>query len=396
MIGFEVAPDLPQQGGGFNGVDDDGRRRRTGTVWMAGARMITAVIGQGMLPLTWAMAQLGWLTGPVALLLFAAVIICTSALLANCYRTGNSVIGERNLTYMDAIQNILGGAKVKFCGLVYCLNLSGVVIVFAVAASISMTAIGRSNCFQKRGDKSPCYSSSYPYSIAFGVTEIVFSQIRDFDKLPRPSIMAAIMSFTYATIGLALGIAKVAENGRLRGSLSGISVGTVTRTQKIWRSFQALEQDTIRSPPPEAKTMRKATLVSVAVMTLFYMLCGSMGYGAFGDMAPRHLLAGFGFFDPYWVIDIANAAIAIHLSIAYQVHAQPLFAFMEKQFITNEIEIPAPIPGFQSYKLCVFQLIWRTIFVIVTTVISMLLPFFNEVIGLVGALGFWPLMVYFP
>lgn len=33
---------------------------------------------------------------------------------------------------------------------------------------------------------------------------------------------------------------------------------------------------------------------------------------------------------------------------------------------------------------------------IITTVISMLLPFFNDVVGLLGALGFWPLTVYFP
>lgn len=31
-----------------------------------------------------------------------------------------------------------------------------------------------------------------------------------------------------------------------------------------------------------------------------------------------------------------------------------------------------------------------------TTVISMLLPFFNDIVGFLGALGFWPLTVYFP
>ena len=33
---------------------------------------------------------------------------------------------------------------------------------------------------------------------------------------------------------------------------------------------------------------------------------------------------------------------------------------------------------------------------VVTTVISMLLPFFNDVVGILGAFGFWPLTVYFP
>lgn len=33
---------------------------------------------------------------------------------------------------------------------------------------------------------------------------------------------------------------------------------------------------------------------------------------------------------------------------------------------------------------------------VVTTVISMLMPFFNDVVGILGAFAFWPLTVYFP
>lgn len=79
-----------------------------------------------------------------------------------------------------------------------------------------------------------------PYMIAFGIAEIIFSQIPDFEKLWWLSIVAAVMSFAYSTIGLGLGIAKVAEAGKFQGSVTGIGIGTVTETQKIWRSFQAL------------------------------------------------------------------------------------------------------------------------------------------------------------
>ena len=149
--------------------------------------------------------------------------------------------------------------------------------------------------------------------------------------------------------------------------------------------------------------MKKATLLSVIVTSVFYILCGCMGYAAFGDFAPGNLLTGFGFYNPFWLLDIANVAIVVHLVGAYQVFCQPLFAFIEKfasnrfpdsQFINEDISIP--IPGFRSLKLNLFRLVWRTIFVIITTLISMLLPFFNDIVGLLGALGFWPLTVYFP
>ncbi|XP_056164984.1 amino acid permease 3-like [Syzygium oleosum] len=414
---FDVSIDVPPQGGS-KCFDDDGRLKRTGTIWTASAHIITAVIGSGVLSLAWATAQLGWIAGPAVMLMFALVTYYTSTLLAACYRSGDPNTGKRNYTYMDAVSANLGGFKVKLCGLVQYVNLFGVAIGYTIASSISMMAINRSNCFHKKGENNPCHVNSNPYMIAFGIVEIIFSQIPDFDQLWWLSIVAAVMSFTYSTIGLGLGIAKVAETGKIMGSLTGISIGTVTPTQKLWRSFQALGdiafaysyslilieiQDTIRSPPSESKTMKKASLVSIAVTTLFYMLCGCMGYASFGDMAPGNLLTGFGFYNPYWMVDIANAAIVIHLIGAYQVYCQPLFAFVEKtaiekfpnsQLITREIEIPTL--GLSPYKLNLFRLVWRTVFVIITTVISMLLPFFNDIVGLLGALGFWPLTVYFP
>lgn len=62
--------------------------------------------------------------------------------------------------------------------------------------------------------------------------------------------------------------------------------------------------------------------------------------------------------------------------------------------MTAEYDIP--IPFFGVYQLNIFRLTWRTAFVVFTTIIAMLLPFFNDVVGILGALGFWPLTVYFP
>ncbi|KAL5071239.1 hypothetical protein RYX36_022126, partial [Vicia faba] len=49
-----------------------------------------------------------------------------------------------------------------------------------------------------------------------------------------------------------------------------------------------------------------------------------------------------------------------------------------------------------TINLNLFRLIWRTIFVIIATVLAMAMPFFNEVLSLLGALGFGPLVVFFP
>ncbi|KAA8546439.1 hypothetical protein F0562_002822 [Nyssa sinensis] len=274
-------------------------QKQSWTVWTTSAHIITAVIGSGVLSLAWAIGQLGWIAGPAVLFLFSFVTYYTSTLLAACYR--DPVTGKRNYTYTEAVQSNLGQGLWVYS--VSQPRRSGRWVT--IAASMSMTAIKRSNCFHESGGKNRCRVSSNPYMIIFGVAEIIFSQIKDFDQISWLSFVAAFMSFTYSTVGLALGIAKVAETGKVRGSLTGISIGTVTQSQKIWRSFQALGdiafaysyslvlieiQDTIKSPPSESKTMKAATLISVTVTTIFYMLCGCMGYAAFGDTAwtPPH------------------------------------------------------------------------------------------------------------
>ncbi|KAM7278657.1 hypothetical protein ACFE04_005791 [Oxalis oulophora] len=166
------------------------------------------------------------------------------------------------------------------------------------------------------------------------VRKIIFSQIPDFDQVWWLSIVAAIMSFTYSTVGLGLGIGKVAGNGILKGSLTGISIGTitpagmVTSTEKLWRTLQALG--------------------AIAFAYSFSMIL-----------------------------------------IEIQVFLQPLFAFVEKlcakkwsksEFVTAEYDIPVPFYG--VYQLNLFQLIWRTGFVVLITLIAMLLPFFNDVVGI--------------
>ncbi|KAI9114431.1 hypothetical protein K1719_014659 [Acacia pycnantha] len=401
--------------------DDDGRPKRTGTVWTASSHIITAVIGSGVLSVAWAIAQLGWIAGPSVMLLFSFVTLYTSSLLSDCYRLHDAVSGKRNYTYIDAVASILGGVNVKLCGLFQYLNLVGVTIGYTIAASTSMMAIKRSNCFHKNnGNEEKCDMSGNAYMIGFGVIQMFLSQIGDFDQIWWLSIVAAIMSFAYSTIGLSLGFAKVAESGEIKGSLTGISmIGTMTQAQKIWRTGQALGdiafaysfstvlieiQDTIRSPPSEAKSMKKATKISIAVTTTFYMLCGCMGYAALGVKSPGNLLTDLAFSKPFWLLDAANAAVAVHLVGAYQVFSQPIFAFIEKQasqrFPTNQLlnkEFKVTLlPGFAPYNLNLWRLVWRTCYVVLTTLVSMLLPFFNDVVGILGALGFWPLAVYFP
>lgn len=162
-------------------------------------------------------------------------------------------------------------------------------------------------------------------------------------------------------------------------------------------------KDTLKSPPSERKTMKKASAFSICITTFFYLSCGGFGYAAFGDQTPGDLLTGFGDFGPRWLIDFANACVVLHLIGGYQVYSQPLFAMVDKwmadQFprssfvATNHV---VKVPSLPPLSLNVQRLVFRTAYVASTTGVAMTFPYFNQVLGMLGTINFWPLSIYFP
>ncbi|PWA90294.1 amino acid transporter, transmembrane domain-containing protein [Artemisia annua] len=131
--------------------------------------------------------------------------------------------------------------------------------------------------------------------------------------------------------------------------------------------------------------MKTATTIGISASTSFYMLCGLLGYAAFGNDAPGNYLIGFGFYEPFWLVDIANLCIVIHLLGAYQVVVQPIFAFVENWSCRKW-----PESKFGNLEVEIRY----------TSITSghepMIFPFFNEFLALIGSTTFWPLTVYIP
>ncbi|KAJ6727672.1 hypothetical protein OIU74_005841 [Salix koriyanagi] len=357
--------------------------RRTGTVWTAAAHIITGVVGSGVLSLAWSMAQLGWIAGPLAMLCFASITLVSTFLLCDCYRSPHPEFGPaRNRSYLEAVHTTLGKSKAFLGGLFVQVGLYGTSIAYVVASDTSMRAIQKSNCYHKQGREAACEYEGTLYILLFGAVQLVLSQLPDFHNIQWLSILAAIMSFAYSIIGFALGFAQVIGNGYVKGTIAGVTA--YSAADKLWKVSQAIGdiafafpyslivmeiQDTLKSPPSENKTMKKATAIGIVITTFLYLGCG-----------------GF-----------------VHLVGAYQVFCQPLFATIEKWIAENHPDsrfvnknVICKIPRLPDFQLNLLRLCLRTIYVISTTTIAMGFPYFNQVIGLFGGFSFWPLSVYFP
>ncbi|CAI9088132.1 OLC1v1022378C1 [Oldenlandia corymbosa var. corymbosa] len=390
--------------------------KRAGTIWTATAHIITGVIGAGVLSLAWSIGQLGWVAGPLAILVFAGITVVSSLLLCDCYMSPDSNFGPfRHPSLTEAVNFYLGKRMESICKFLVVEGLYGTGVAYTITTSKSISAIQKSNCYHRNGHNANCSHDTSKFMLLFGAVQIVMSQIPDFHNMAWLSIIAAVMSFSYAFIALGLGLAKVIENGKVLGSMTGIP--TANTTDKLWLVCQALGdiafaypysvilleiQDTLKSPPSESKTMKKSSSASIIITTFFYLCCGCFGYAAFGDQTPGNLLTGFGFYEPYWLLDFANACVILHLVGSYQVYSQPVFAIVEQWFNSNypnsqfTRNFEAKLPLLPSFELNMFRLWFRSAYVLSITGISLLFPYFNQVLGLLGALNFWSVGIYFP
>ncbi|CAI0540870.1 unnamed protein product, partial [Linum tenue] len=394
-----------------------------GTRWTAVAHIITAVIGAGVLSLAWAVAQLGWIAGPLSMMAFAGITYVSATILCDCYRYPDPEVGPRRFrSFLDAVHHYLGTKLINPSFPSLFLSLASTLCWFTSTTSISLIAILESNCYHRQGHEASC-NNNYGIMLFFGVFQVGFSQIPHFHDMQWLSFVAAAMSFTYAFIGLGLGFAKVeinyAENGEIKGSITGVPARAAGA--KTWLAFQAIGdivyaypyslvhleiQDTVRSPPAERKTMKEASGTVMLIATFLYLCCGCFGYAAFGDdsSTPGNLLTGFGFYEPYWLIDLANACIVVHLVGGYQMYCQPVFAFAEGWFSRNfphsgfvyKLSLSLPWCPKHVWNVSAFRLCFRTAYVASTTTTAMAFPYFNQILGVLGGFNFWPLSIYFP
>lgn len=86
-----------------------------------------------------------------------------------------------------------------------------------------------------------------------------------------------------------------------------------------------------------------------------------------------------------------------------QVYSQPLYAtvenwfrfrFPDSEFVNHTYILKLPL--LPAFELNFLSLSFRTAYVASTTAIAMIFPYFNQILGVLGSISFWPLTIYFP
>ncbi|KAL6778543.1 Amino acid permease 5 [Auxenochlorella protothecoides] len=373
-----------------SGEDSDLEASRHGN-WVTGVfHIITAVVGAGVLSLSYSIAQLGWIGGMLVLLAFAGITWYTTRLLADVCL----VNGVRQRSYMGAVRTLMGETHCRLLACVQYFNLFLTAIAYNITGATSMSNVAKTYC---NAEGEGCFDKYWVFCVIFGGAQLVLSQLPNMDSLWVVSAVGMFTSFAYSIIALALAINE--------GSSGESSIHGVPNTPagKMWSVFNAMGAivfaysfsfilveitDTMRSAGRgPVFHIKRAVNVSMVIITSFYIAVAVSGYVAFGNEVCGNIISCFT--TPVWLIRATNIFVLIHMLPAYQVFSQPLFEFLQRQM--------ASVKAFPPWVASVaFRIVFRSAYVAFVAFISVCLPFFSDIVGLIGAIGFWPATVFYP
>ncbi|KAK9809609.1 hypothetical protein WJX73_007377 [Symbiochloris irregularis] len=357
------------------------------------------MVGAGVLGLPFAMRYLLWPAGSVLMIFSWVTTIYT--LWQMCAM--HEVAGRRFNRYHElgqfAFGKRLGLWLVLPCQLIVMIGLD---IVYCVTAGTALRYIWRHTC----GEPGCRPFGLSAWISVFGVMQIFLAQIPNFHSLSAISLLAAMMSITYSTIAIAASAHNHDPNAEynLDGSTTADGVfGVMNALGTIAFAYGGhnvvLEiQSTMPSdggasgnPNPTLKPMMLGVYVAYTIVFYCYIGVGFTGYYAFGNQTGSQIIYSIG--HPIWLTIFASVCIIIHVCGSFQVYAMPVFDMIEylaaKCGVSawlNERKVPIWIP----------RLVYRSLYCVLVTFIAILLPFFGDLLGFIGALGFGPTTFTYP
>ncbi|XP_014506938.2 lysine histidine transporter-like 2 [Vigna radiata var. radiata] len=355
--------------------------------WYSAFHNLTAMVGAGVLTLPYAMSMMGWGPGSVILILSWIITLFT---LWQMVEMHEMVPGERHDRYHELGQKAFG----EKLGLYIVVPLQllvevGTCIVYMVTGGNSLKKFQETvcpSCQEIRG--------SY-WIMVFASVNFVLSLCPNFNSISAVSLAAAVMSLAYSTIAWVASlkkgtVANVDYGYKAHSTADGVfnfmtAMGDVAFAYAGHNVVLEI-QATIPSTPekPSKIAMWKGVVVAYLGVGFCYFPVAFIGYYIFGNSVDDNILITLE--KPSWLIAAANMFVIIHVIGGYQVFSMPVFDMMETFLVKR-----------MKFRPCfTLRFVARTVFVLLTMLVGICVPFFGSLLGFLGGFAFAPTTYFLP
>lgn len=353
--------------------------------------MASDVIGTGVLTLPKATAVLGWVGAIVVMVLGLLMMMFSAQLMVNVAVDFPEATSMGNAAYWT-----IGGAffdteqarkRVKhvIIGIVYGFAFLGQgSYILVLAKSLGGTFHDVQNCL-------PTWA---------GLSMIVLLPIIQFKNLSDTSnlcflnlflILGVIGICTFTLLGEGGEAAdsapnKVALNTHSSiGEMLGVVGMVIYAFGGNWMYFE------IMSEMKEPKDFPKAYCVNGPIQLGFYLIAGLVGYAYRGDQAKAYLLDELGFGPAFRV---ASLMLFLHVVITYSIKSTVLTRYLY-QSIEQDPRCPAWMSQCPESQGRIW-LVLTTLIMIAGTLLALSMPFFGDLLGLIGCVVGPPISFFLP
>ncbi|WOL15676.1 GABA transporter 1-like isoform X1 [Canna indica] len=359
--------------------------------WLhCGYHLTTSIVAPALLSLPFAFASLGW--GPGLLcLITGAVVTFYSYTLLSLVLEHHAQLGRRQLRFRDMAHDTLGPGWARYyIGPIQFSVCFGAVVGQALLGGQSMKSI----YLMARPDGT---MKLYEFVIIFGVFLLILAQIPSFHSLRHINLISLVLCLAYSACATAGSIhAGHSANApqrdyslvgdskdRIFGVFNAIAIIATTFGNGIIPEIQATA-----APPVTGKMFKGLCLCYTVVVVTFFSVAIS-GYWAFGKQAEGSITYNFILEDgsilvPKWFLTMTNVFILLQLAAVGVVYLQPTNEVLEGLFAD-------PTKDQYSARNVVPRLIFRSLSIVVATLLAAMLPFFGDLNAVIGAFGFLPL-----
>uniref|UniRef100_A0A803M679 Amino acid transporter transmembrane domain-containing protein n=1 Tax=Chenopodium quinoa TaxID=63459 RepID=A0A803M679_CHEQI len=237
------------------------------------------------------------------------------------------------------------------------------------------------------------------FVIVFGGLMLILAQMPSFHSLRHINLTSLILCLAYSACTTAASIYVGINNNASEESKTDYSVVGKTK-DRIYGVFSAIAiiattfgngmipeiQATI-VPPVKEKMFKGLILCYTIVLATIFSVAVS-GYWAFGNKSHGQILSNFVVNGnpllPRWFVIMTITFVTFQLAAFGVVYMQPTNEVLE-----NLLSDPKSHPF--SQRNVIPRVLSRFIFVASATFLAAVLPFFGDIMGIIGAFGFLPL-----
>ncbi|MCO5573901.1 hypothetical protein L7F22_027676 [Adiantum nelumboides] len=352
-----------------------------GTWTHAAYHLTSATAGPPLLSLPFAMAALGWGPGILALSLGAIVSYYSCFSLSQAMQH-MELQGKRSFRFCDLSQHILGSSWTTY--VIAPLQLS---VCFMVV--IGGTLLGG----QTMKEMYYTYNENgalelYEFIVVFGMLVLLLSQIPTMHSLRHFNMVSILLCFGYSLCAF-IGSLIAAGFSEIPPTRDYKVLGTeLTKTFGIFTAICASLAE------PVGKKMVRGLSVCYGVAVATFIPVAVAGYWAFGNKANGVILLNL--FEPKqfcliprWLYFSGNGCACVQLVVYTVLHLHPTFERLEVMAVDVK-------QGKFSKRNFIARLLTRSFFVVLSTLLAAMLPFFVEFSAFMGAVGFTPICLFLP